>query len=68
MTKTDKVLNHLKENKTITSWEAIKCYGCTRLSAVIFNLRKKGYNITSRKEKFTDRYGDTSHFAIYELR
>lgn len=42
MTKTQKVLNHLRENGSITSWEAIQQYGATRLSAIIFNLRKKG--------------------------
>ena len=43
MTKTQKVLNHLRINGSITSWEAIQEYGVTRLSATIFNLRKKGY-------------------------
>ena len=40
-TKTAKVLEHLKKFKTITSWEAIQLYKATRLSAIIFNLRKK---------------------------
>jgi hypothetical protein len=33
MTKKQKVLNHLKSGKTITSMEAIKLYGVTRLAA-----------------------------------
>lgn len=41
MTKTQAVLNHLKANKTITSWEAIEKYRATRLSSIIFNLRFK---------------------------
>lgn len=39
--KTALVLNHLQKKKTITSWEAIELFGATRLSAIIYNLRKK---------------------------
>lgn len=67
MTKTQKVLNHLREKGSITSWEAIQLYGATRLSAIIFNLRKKGIEIKSEMTEFTDRYGDTFHFAKYVL-
>lgn len=67
MTKTQKVLNHLRENGSITSWEAIQQYGATRLSAIIFNLRKKGIEIKSEMVQFTDRYGDNSTFAKYVL-
>jgi hypothetical protein len=42
------VLNHLQES-TITSWEAINKYGITRLSAIIFVLRKD-YTITSTRK------------------
>lgn len=65
MNKTEKVLNHLKEHGSITSWEAIKLYACTRLSAVIFNLRNKGYHIISEPVSFVDKYGDKSQFAKY---
>lgn len=67
MTKTQKVLNHLRENGSITSWEAIQQYGATRLSAIIFNLRKKGIEIKSEMVQFTDKYGDNSTFAKYVL-
>jgi len=40
-TKTRKVLEHLKNKKQITSWEAIQLFRATRLSAIIFNLRKQ---------------------------
>ena len=41
ITHQDRILNHLITKGSITSWEAIKEYGITRLSAVIFNLRKE---------------------------
>ena len=43
----DAILWHLKKYGSITSYEAIKEYGATRLSAIIFNHRKDGYNIDS---------------------
>lgn len=67
LTKTEKVLKHLEQYNKITSWEAIQLYGATRLSAIIFNLKKKGYNIISKRKSFIDRYGDKSQFAVYYL-
>ncbi len=68
MTKTKAILLHLEEFNSITSWEAIKEYGATRLSAIIYNLRHK-YNLTIINEKvnFVDRYGTPSSFAKYIL-
>ena len=65
--KTEKVLNHLEEYKTITSLEAIELYGATRLSAIIFNLRKRGYNIITEDLPFVDRFGTKSHYGKYIL-
>ena len=50
------VLGHLQEHGTITSFEAISKYGITRLSGVIFNLKKDGHNITSKLVKVKTRY------------
>ena len=65
--KTEKVLEHLKEYGTITSLEAIDLYGATRLSAIIFNLRNRGYKIDTIDLPFTDRFGTKSHFGKYVL-
>ena len=63
----DRVLGHLKEKGHITSLEAFREYGLTRLSAIIFNLRKDGYNITSDKVGRKNRYGKMVYFAKYTL-
>lgn len=69
MNKTKAVQLHLIEKGSITSWEAIKEYGATRLSSIIFNLRHHyGMNIISEKIEFVDRYGDKSSFAKYILK
>lgn len=69
MSKTKKVLLHLQEKGSITSWEAIKEYGATRLSAIIYTLRHK-YNLDIASEKivFKDRFGDKSNYAKYVYR
>ena len=44
------VLEHLKDRKSITSWEAIERYHATRLSAIIFDLKDEGYDIVTTIE------------------
>ena len=61
----DAILWHLKTYGTITSYEAIKEYGATRLSAIIFNHRKDGYNIESIPLKKKTRFGRTTTIAKY---
>ena len=68
MNKTKAILLHLQQYGYITSWEAIKEYGCTRLSAVIYRLRHDyNLNIVSEDIEFTDRYGNKTSFAKYIL-
>lgn len=64
----DRVLQYMKENGSITSWEAIKEFGATRLSAIIYNLRyKEGLNIISKNVNGKNRYGDPVSYARYFL-
>lgn len=68
MNKTKAITLHLIEKGSITSWEAIKEYGATRLSAIIYNLRYKyNLNIITEDVNFTDRFGSKSSFAKYIL-
>lgn len=50
---TSRVLKYLESHKGITSMEAFEKFRDTRLSAIIFNLRKYGYNIKSEKVTFS---------------
>ena len=56
----EQVLTHLKKGFSITSWEAIHQFRATRLSAIIYDLRKAGYTIITENlvnEKTGKRYG-----------
>lgn len=66
ITQDDRVLQHLQDNDGITSWEAIKEYGITRLSAVIFRLRKK-HTITNEWVYARNRYNEPVKFVRYKL-
>ena len=68
MNKTKAVLQWLQTGASISSMEAIDNFGATRLSAIIFNLRKHGYNIETVWCDGTDRFGNTSRFARYYLK
>lgn len=68
MNKHKAVLQWLQTGASISSMEAIQSFGATRLSAIIFNLRKRGYNIETVTCEGTDRFGNKMQFARYYLR
>lgn len=67
VTKTNQVKQHLLSKGFITSWMAIELYGATRLSAIIFNLRRKGMNVVSQPNSTLDRNGNVCNFVKYVL-
>lgn len=64
---TDEILSHLKKRKSITATEAIKSYGATRLSGIIYNLKKRGYRITAIDVISKNRYGNTIKSSKYVM-
>lgn len=65
MTKTKQVKDHLRTHGHIDTWTAIQEYGATRLSAIIFELRKKGWDIETEDITTKDRNGNPSTYANY---
>lgn len=66
-TQYEAVSNHLFNFGHITSWEAIKEYGITRLSHLIYRLRKEGVLIESLDTNAINRFGNKVTFATYKL-
>jgi len=66
-TKSNQVKTHLIEKGKIDSWTAFELYGATRLSAIIFNLRRRGYNIDTQTMTVKDRNNNVCNFANYIL-
>ena len=67
-TQEKEVLDYLRKIGSITSWEAIVEFGATRLSAIIYNLRKKGYNVETNDVIVKNRYGNATVIAKYVLK
>lgn len=58
---------HLLEKGKITSWEAFEIYGVTRLSHIIYVLRRK-YDIISVSTTKKNRYGHYCTYSTYTLK
>jgi len=66
MTLTQRVLEYMEEYGSISSLEAFRDLGVTRLSAIIFNLRKT-YDIVGEYEDCLNRWGDKVRFVRYHI-
>ena len=67
-TQYDRVLAHLQSyKKGLSQAQAIRLYGAYRLSAIIYNLRNDGYNISTTYKTSKNRYGNIVTYAIYKL-
>lgn len=60
------VLNHMETYGNITSMDAWSKYHITRLAAVVFVLRKRGYDIETRDCVGSNEYGQYN-YAKYVL-
>lgn len=67
LTQYDRVLEHLQKNGKLSQKTAIRLFGCYRLSAVIYLLKKDGYNITTTFKTGKNRFGDNVSWAEYRL-
>ena len=61
----DAIKWHLKNYGSITSLEAIREYGVTRLASIIWYLKEDGYTIHSTDLKKTTRFNRTTTISKY---
>jgi len=62
-----RLLDYLRKYKKITSLEAIRDLGNTRLSATVYNLRRKGHDISTKPVKVKTRWNTMTEVAEYHL-
>lgn len=65
MTQNETILRHMKEHGSITALEASNEYACTRLSARIWDLKRKGEPIKAVLETGRNRFGESTTYARY---
>ena len=61
------ILKWLQAGNTLTSMQAIELWGASRLSGHIFELRKKGYDISTTMRETRTRFGNICNYAEYKL-
>ena len=67
MTQTNQILDHLKAHRTITPLDALRLYGCMRLGARIWDLKRMGHRIRSEIVTDVNRNGEAVRYAQYTL-
>lgn len=67
MTQNERILRHMRDYGSITQADAATEYGCYRLSARIFELRKAGYPIVKETVTGKNRYGESTNYARYYI-
>lgn len=66
-TQTSSIKDYLLAGNSLTSMEAFEKFGCTRLSARIFDMRKSGIKIKTEMVKGINRYGSYCTYASYSV-
>lgn len=61
------ILTDLKKGDRITALDALNRYGCMRLGARIYDLKRQGHEINSAMTTVKTRNGDTARVAVYSM-
>jgi hypothetical protein len=67
MSQEAKVIKFLQEGNSITSLDAFKFWGITRISARIYTLKKAGHNIVRQDIQVVDRKGQKATIGKWRL-
>ena len=67
MNQTQQILDHLTRYGSITPLDALREYGCMRLGARIWDLKRAGIRIRSEIVTAPNKHGEPVRFAQYTL-
>ncbi len=67
MTQCEMILRYMQDTGSITPWEAMREFGCMRLGARIYDLKRRGVPIRRETVQDTNRYGKTVSYARYRV-
>lgn len=60
-----RIVSYCRENKGITSLEAVRELGIIRLASRINDLKRAGYKVSADWEKVPNRFGDETRVKRY---
>lgn len=66
-TQNDMILRHLRAFGSISPREALELYGCMRLGARIYDLKRQGFVIKAGRETARNRRGDKVTYVRYYM-
>lgn len=66
-TQLKEILSYMKLGNSITPDDAKQLFGCGRLSARIYDLRKLNFEIIAERRKFVNRNGHKGSVCMYHL-
>lgn len=66
-TQCDMVISYIKDYGSITTYEAFKELGITRLASRICDLKRQGYDFDTQTVTKKNRYGEPVSFKKYSL-
>ena len=67
MSQKKRILKYMHDFGSITTYDAFKDIGCTKLTTRISELRQEGYFIIGEAETSTNRYGECVRYNRYRL-
>lgn len=66
MTHSEQILRYIERHGSITPQDALE-FGCMRLGARIYDLKRQGYHIISEREDGINKRGEKCHWARYRM-
>lgn len=67
MTQNEMILRYMETYGSITPLDAMREFGCMRLSARIHDLKRDGFKINKVSESSNNRFGQKVSYARYSL-
>ena len=67
MTQTEKIIEYIQENGSITPLDALKEIGCMRLASRMCDIKKMGYAVNKKMETAANRNGERVMYARYTI-
>lgn len=67
MTQAEHILWHIQRYGSINPHQAMNYYGCMRLGARIYDLKRAGHHIISEREEGLNKHGERCHWARYRM-
>ena len=67
MTQKDRVKKYIEDYGSISSWEAFRDLGITRLASRICDIEADGIQVKRTREAVKNRYGETTYITRYSL-